>query len=169
MPPVTLPYSPEFKPVDESSGPATLTTLAEATGGVSRDILGQIWSDLPKRPRFIEIAPWLLLAAILLLLTEILERRSGVLGARRRAVLREQRALARAEEGKEQPRSHEATKPRSRKKKARGDQPIKQPADESAEPAQPESPPEPAKPALALGDALKAARRAAKDRTRRGQ
>jgi uncharacterized membrane protein len=165
MPPVTLPYSPEFKPVDEQTGPATLTTLAQATGGVSRDILGKIWSDLPKRPRFIDIAPWLLLAAILLLLTEILERRSGVLGARRRAVLREQRDLARAEQGKDQPRSHEGTKPRSRKKKAKAEPSTEPSSGESAEPAKSAPTSEPTKPAPALGDALKAAQRRARGRT----
>ncbi|NBB83246.1 MAG: VWA domain-containing protein, partial [Alphaproteobacteria bacterium] len=74
--PITLPYSPEFKPADAEAGPATLRRLAEATGGVRRDILGQIWSDLLRKPRLINLAPWLLLAAIGLFLLEVLERRS---------------------------------------------------------------------------------------------
>jgi len=164
MPPVTLPYSPEFQPVDESTGPATLEMLAGATAGEARDILGEIWSDLPKHARFIDIAPWLLLAAILLLLTEILERRSGVLGARRRAVLREQRDRAR-EAAASEARSQETSKPR---KSAKPEGTPKKASPDDMKPEKTaEVPPESSKPAPALGDALKAAQRRAKGRTKR--
>ena len=82
LPPVCLPYSPEFKPAHTESGPATLERLAKATDGKQRINLGEIWEDLPRQPRLISLQPWLLIAALLLLLLEILERRTGLLSAR---------------------------------------------------------------------------------------
>ncbi|HMV82676.1 MAG TPA: VWA domain-containing protein [Blastocatellia bacterium] len=79
--PVTLPYSPEFKPADSAEGQAALGRLALATGGKERLELAGVWKDLPRQQRLIELAPWLLLTAILLLLLEVLERHSGLLTA----------------------------------------------------------------------------------------
>jgi hypothetical protein len=76
--PVTLPYSPEFKPVEAEAGPAALARLAQTTGGKERLDLAGIWRDLPRRARLIELAPWLLLAAAALLLLEVLERHTGL-------------------------------------------------------------------------------------------
>ena len=76
--PVTLPYSPEFKPVEADEGQATLAKLAQATGGKERLELPGLWKDLPRQPRLIELAPYLLLTAILLLLIEVLERHTGL-------------------------------------------------------------------------------------------
>ena len=83
LPPVCLPYSPEFKPIRTGSGLVTLERLAKATDGRQRINLGEIWDDLPRRPRLISLQPWLLIAALLLLLLEILERRTGLLSMRR--------------------------------------------------------------------------------------
>ena len=83
LPPVCLPYSPEFKPTHTESGLATMERLAKATDGKQRINLGQIWDDLPRQPRLISLQPWLLIAALLLLLLEILERRTGLLSTRR--------------------------------------------------------------------------------------
>ena len=82
LPPVCLPYSPEFKPVNTESGLATMEQLAKATNGTQRINLGEIWDDLPRQPRLISLQPWLLIAALLLLLLEILERRTGLLSMR---------------------------------------------------------------------------------------
>ena len=53
--------------------------LAKATDGKQRINLGEIWDDLPRQPRLISLQPWLLIAALLLLLLETLERRTGLL------------------------------------------------------------------------------------------
>ena len=82
LPPVCLPYSPEFKPAHTESGLATLERLAKVTDGKQRINLGQIWDDLPRQPRLISLQPWLLIAALLLLLLEILERRTGLISTR---------------------------------------------------------------------------------------
>jgi hypothetical protein len=82
MPPVCLPYSPEFKPANTESGLATMERLAKVTDGKQRINLGEIWDDLPRQPRLISLQPWLLIAALLLLLLETLERRTGLLSMR---------------------------------------------------------------------------------------
>ena len=82
LPPVCLPYSPEFKPVHTESGVATMEQLSNATGGKQRINLSEIWDDLPRQPRLVSLQPWLLIAALLLLLFEILERRTGLLSVR---------------------------------------------------------------------------------------
>lgn len=76
--PVTLPYSPEFKPVSAEEGETALARLAQVTGGRARAELASVWRDLPRRPRLIELRPWLLLTAVLLLLVEVLERHTGL-------------------------------------------------------------------------------------------
>lgn len=94
LPPVRLPYSPEFKPVQNESGMATLEQLAKSTDGKQRINLGEIWDDLPRVPRLLSLQPWLLITALLLLLLEILERRTGLISmrhGRRFAVLVSQR------------------------------------------------------------------------------
>lgn len=80
--PVTLPYSPEFKPVENDEGQTALAKLAQSTGGKERLELPGVWKDLPRQPRLIELAPYLLLTAILLLLIEVLERHTGLVTAR---------------------------------------------------------------------------------------
>jgi uncharacterized membrane protein len=82
LPPVCLSYSPEFKPVRTESGVATLERLAKVTGGKQRINLGEIWDDLPRQSRLISLQPWLLIAALILLLLETLERRTGLLSMR---------------------------------------------------------------------------------------
>jgi Mg-chelatase subunit ChlD len=79
LPPVCLPYSPEFQPALGERGGLTLERLAGGTGGKERLELPSIWKDLPRRPRLVPLAPWLLSAALLVLLLEVLERRTGLL------------------------------------------------------------------------------------------
>ena len=79
--PVCLPYSPEYAPVspgDGDRGRIALEKFARATGGSERIELAGIWMDLPKRPRSFPLAPYLLIAAIVFLLLEVLERRTGL-------------------------------------------------------------------------------------------
>lgn len=80
--PVCLPYSPEYKPVEADAGRDRLELLAKASGGHGRASLASVWSDLPRRPRILEMAPWLLEIALLALLAEVLERRTGILSHR---------------------------------------------------------------------------------------
>ena len=173
LPPVTLPYSPEFAPVTEDSGEALLQQLARATGGKQRDILGEIWGDLPKQARMIELSPYLLGAAILLLVFEVFERRSGMLSTRRLQELQR-----RAREAETQEDVTPAIKPKASvmaqakqqaKSRTKGRKPI-EPTVESSQPApspdkttQPPAPPAPPTDSTgSLTDALNTA----KDRSR---
>jgi hypothetical protein len=87
LPPVCLPYSPEFKPVENDRGLWTLERLGRATGGVERVSLARVWKDVPRQPRLIGLAPWLLTAALLLLLLEVFERRTGLLSRQQRRLI----------------------------------------------------------------------------------
>ena len=98
LPPVCLPYSPEFQPADSGLGLTTLEHLARATGGKERLELAGVWKELPRHVRLMSIAPWLLLAAVALFLLEIFERRTGLLARRGRLVresVQQRRAKAR--------------------------------------------------------------------------
>ena len=79
LPPVRLPYAPEFRPQDQGTGRRNLQRLADATGGRQRLDVGGIWRTFPRQRRQIEITPWLLLLGGMLLLLEVLERRTAVL------------------------------------------------------------------------------------------
>ncbi|HEY3787687.1 MAG TPA: VWA domain-containing protein, partial [Urbifossiella sp.] len=66
LPPVCLPYSPEYAPSplgmsEADRGRDSLEKLARSTGGLERIELSGIWKDLPRRPRSFPLAPWLLL------------------------------------------------------------------------------------------------------------
>ncbi len=82
--PVCLPYSPEFQPGAGGAGVAALDRLGRATGGLERVDLKGIWKELPRRPRTVPVGSWLLLAAVVLVLLEVLERRTGLLSRPRR-------------------------------------------------------------------------------------
>jgi hypothetical protein len=84
LPPVCLPYSPEFHPVENNRGQATLEQLARTTGGKERLDLTGVWMELPRHRRLVRLAPWLLSVAVVLLLLEVFERRSGLLSRRGR-------------------------------------------------------------------------------------
>ncbi len=81
LPPVCLPYSPEFRPAGPGKGRDALKYLASATNGVERIELPGMWKDIPKVPRYFDISPWLLYVAICLLVAEIFQRRTGWLSA----------------------------------------------------------------------------------------
>ncbi|HEX3889985.1 MAG TPA: hypothetical protein VHX90_03950, partial [Verrucomicrobiae bacterium] len=77
LPPVCLPYSPEFAPDQPGRGAAALAEIATTTGGKERVEIPKIWSELPVRSRYVELAPWLLVLGTILFLLEVLERRTG--------------------------------------------------------------------------------------------
>jgi len=81
--PARLPYPPEWRPVEPGAGESLLEELARATGGRRRLAAGDVWSAFPRRPRVVELTPWLLLAAVLLFLAEVLERRTALLSLAR--------------------------------------------------------------------------------------
>lgn len=81
LPPVCLPYSPEFNPAQGSQGADSMMEIAKTTAGFERVNLADIWNDLPRQPQMITLTPWLLLAAIALLLLEVFERRTGLLSS----------------------------------------------------------------------------------------
>ena len=96
LPPICLPYSPEFNPAVAESGFETMERLVHATDGKTRINLGAIWDDLPRQARLLALKPWLLIAALTLLLIEILERRTGLISmrhGRRKVETRTQRIL----------------------------------------------------------------------------
>jgi len=84
LPPTCLLYSAEFALREEGEGLQTLQRMARATGGTERVNLASIWTDLPRLPRMVSLAPWLLLVAMILLLIEILQRRTGLFTFRKR-------------------------------------------------------------------------------------
>jgi hypothetical protein len=79
LPPMCLPYSPEFQPPEADRGLPALQRLARATGGQERLEPSGIWKGLPRYARLMPVGRWLLAAAVALLLLEVLERRTGFL------------------------------------------------------------------------------------------
>jgi Mg-chelatase subunit ChlD len=94
LPPVCLPYSPEYRPAEPGTGLAALERLARSTGGKERVELASIWQDFPRQPRLVQVGHWLLLAAVVLLLVEVLERRTGLLTRIVRLRIRPRQAAA---------------------------------------------------------------------------
>jgi len=175
--PVCLPYSEEFKPVPTDAGKRNLAAIAGATGGEMRLDLAGVWKTLPKRPRFIEFAHWLALAALLVFLAEILERRTGIIGGRKKQTAAANANASPASEGKTKRWRPGREKTKSKPAKPAKARPAKQP--KPAKPA-PEAPPEVAPAATAATTAeppekkkggtmaaLRAARKRAEDRTQR--
>jgi hypothetical protein len=60
LPPVCLPYSPEFAPDQPGRGATALAQIATTTGGKERVEIPKLWDELPVRSRYVELAPWLL-------------------------------------------------------------------------------------------------------------
>ncbi len=98
LPPVCLPYSPEYEPpstrvslegknADAKTlakwGPPALDHIAGLTGGRERIDLANLWKEMPRYPRLIPFASWLFIAACVVFLLEVFERLTGVLSTRR--------------------------------------------------------------------------------------
>jgi von Willebrand factor type A domain len=76
LPPVTLPYSPEYAP--SLDGRATLERISRVTGGQERLAMEDVWAGLARRRQPVALTPWLLALAVLLLLVEVIERRMRI-------------------------------------------------------------------------------------------
>ncbi len=76
--PVCLPYSPEFRPAEPGRGYETLKRLAAATGGEERLDVAAIWASLPTQVRLVEVSWVCYVLAVVLLLADVLQRRTGV-------------------------------------------------------------------------------------------
>jgi hypothetical protein len=77
LPPACLPYSPEFVPEQAGRGAAALAQIAATSCGQERIEIPKLWNELPVKSRYVELAAWLLVAAAILFLREIFERRTG--------------------------------------------------------------------------------------------
>jgi hypothetical protein len=161
LPPVCLPYSPEFKPIENDQGLSSMEHLARATGGKERLELANIWLEIPRASRMLSIAHWLLLAALCLLLLEVLERRTGLLSRQGRWALQHARIPGKA---RIEPR------PREIPKRTETPAPIRPAVVIAPRKEVPiEAPPEPAAPAPAPaneGGGMLDALRKARQRTR---
>lgn len=151
--PVALPYSPEFKPVEAEEGQSALARLANATGGKERLELSGLWKDLPRQPRLVELMPYLLFAAIILLLLEVLDRHTGLVTAQVFPILKR----FQSKQASKLPKSI-SVKPVTRSANA-----TEANAVEAMKPELETKQPEPAE----IFDALQQARKKAKERTQR--
>ena len=151
LPPVALPYSPEFRPQRAGAGQDALRQTAQISNGKARVNLADIWGDLTPKPRFIPLAPWLLCAAVVLILIETLERRTGMIAGRAFAWPLAERIAKRREARRE-----------SREEKRRAKEDEKEERQEIPEP-----PPEEKRGPGAQSDALQKARQRARRRTQR--
>jgi len=79
--PVCLPYSAEYRPNEPAQGLTTMKGLARATGGQERVGMANIWASLPEQDRFQDLTSWLLLAAIVMLLLEVLQMRTQLVSS----------------------------------------------------------------------------------------
>jgi hypothetical protein len=86
LPPVCLPYSPEFAPEGRQDGGAVLAALADATGGGQVADVGGVWERMPRERRWVEVSAVAYLLAALAFLAEVFERRTGWFGGQRSAV-----------------------------------------------------------------------------------
>src|SRR5262245_5306313 len=160
--PVALPYSPEFKPVSGEEGQTALARLSQATGGKERLELSGVWKDLPRLPRLVQLAPWLLMLATLLLLIEVLERHTGLLSARLAPELK------RGSERIREARLAKLKWPR-KKKQVEVAEPAALPISADQQPEPEEKQADPAAAPAEILDALRQARQQAKERTKRGK
>lgn len=157
--PVCLPYSPEFEPPRPDQGETTLEQLARATGGKQRIDLAGVWNDLVRQPRFMPVTHWLLIAAAVLLLLEVLERRTGALSS-----LTPARSRRRVGAKAASPAGASGLPPS--KSQAKSQTPRPQPASSaSADAPQPDASAPAPPPAAGMADALRQASRRAGRRT----
>ncbi len=171
LPPVCLPYSPEFAPDQPGRGPATLTQIATTTGGKDRVEIPKIWSELPVKSRYVELAPWLLVTAAILFLLEVFERRTGWVSkflGRKPALVQGAKESAAAEISATRPPKKPAMPWLPRKPATAKSSPVMARSQTSSNsPAPVASRPMPEKPASAESaiDALRKARERARSRT----
>src|SRR6185436_8612549 len=152
-----LPYSPEYRPVESDEGVLAMERVAQATGGRERVDLAGIWKELPKQPRLIDLTPFLLGVAIVLLLLEVLERRTGMVSRRRLALRRDREESPRVVPIPPKRPAQRITIPAAKATLSQGaskEDSVSKVSDQSKKEEQ------------QIGDALSRARRRAKDRIR---
>ncbi len=74
-PPVTLPWAPEFEPAPAREGQALLAQVVKAGGGVERLAMTGLFADALASEGVVQLAPALVLFALLALLVEVVVRR----------------------------------------------------------------------------------------------
>jgi len=74
-PPVALPYAPEFEPGSPKEGLAVLHGVAGVGGGVERLSMAGLFAEAPVSEGRVQLAPWLVGFAVLVLLAEVVVRR----------------------------------------------------------------------------------------------
>lgn len=79
--PVCLPYSYEYAPVNPAYGYNELKNIAKITSGIELLNLSQAWQGMPTKLQYKSLASILVFMALLLLLVEVAERRTGFLSA----------------------------------------------------------------------------------------
>lgn len=171
LPPARLLYSPEYLP-NSRDGIETLRGLADLTQGQARSELGMIWDDLIPIDRFQSIAHWLWLAAVVVLLLEVLERRTSWVSQLMLSVGKH-RVAAKATATVEADSSESEVKSRQRRRKKKVNPLIDNPIPQSApakkqDGASPETPPASSPSEQEQGDLLSAldqAKRRADKRT----
>lgn len=77
--------------------PAALEDLAQRTGGRERINLATLWSEMPRPTRLMPLAPWLLAAACVTLILEVLERLTGIFSRSARVISHPAGEAAKAE------------------------------------------------------------------------
>jgi uncharacterized membrane protein len=92
-------YCMEYRPRRPGEGLDNLRRIAQGTGGEPRDDLTGIWDAMPKRSRYLAIAPWLALASLGLVLIETLQRRTGLLSEPLKALKIRRQKTARQKKG----------------------------------------------------------------------
>jgi len=182
LPPVCLPYSPEFAPDKPDRGRKALGYISKSTRGRERLNLADIWTAIPRQPRFVPLSVWLVLAGLILFLLEVLQRRTGFFELRKRTTTQTETTLEKTNlqqrksvtqagiaTGKVDDQSFRLPKPKRKKKSARSDDapPVVAPPmlDSDAENKPPVIPPKMSDSGDTF-DALSEARKRAQDRRR---
>jgi uncharacterized membrane protein len=160
--PSVLPYSPEFAPALAVEGGEVLRRLARITGGRERLAPASVWRDLPPTPQHVDLTPWLLLAAMIVLLLEVIERRTGALSLA--PALWQQRRAERADAYGRETTTRLGETAAARRPVERGTAEEKKPGETRQEHA-PRAEPRPTPSSESLQSALRRARQRAKDRT----
>ena len=119
-------------------GRTVLANIAQSTGGHERLDLGEVWNTLPRQPRFVQLSVWLVIAALVLFLLEVLQRRTGIFHFGRRTApaideevevsttpLKRRKSIAQAgptaKEEREQKKVFRAPKPKRKHRESRPD------------------------------------------------
>ena len=150
--PVCLPYSPEFRPPVAGRGFDSLRRLAEITGGKESGDVSTIWHKLPTQTRHMDVSHWLYILAIVVLLLEVLQRRTGLLSTTTLPTFKRPHIKGGTRNSEPKPPKRKRSpnaKQRSPKTKTQAAQPPAPPADDSTM------------------DALEEARKRARRRTQR--